>query len=303
MLSTAVLGPGGVGGFLAVALDQEDAPVTVVARPQTASLIASRGISLESEVLGARSARPAAVSELTSPVDVLYVATKALGLSEALERVQAPVGLVVPLLNGFDHLALMRERFGDAHVCAATIRIDSDRPEAGVIVQKGPLMLVEVAYGGVVSSAPGVADVAAQLNGAGVRTRVGVSEVQIMWSKLVMLNALASTTAVSDQSIGVVRSDAEWRPLLVSCVAEGAAVAVAEGAELDAAAVMEFFDGVHGEQASSMQRDLRAGREPELDAIQGAVLRGAARHGLECPVIEELAGAIAGRAGIGVPRV
>jgi 2-dehydropantoate 2-reductase len=132
---------------------------------------------------------------------------------------------------------------------------------------------------------------------------VGVSEAQILWSKLVMLNALACTTAVSDQSIGFVRADAEWRPRLVGCVAEGSAVASAEGAELDAAAVMAFFDHLHGEQASSMQRDLRAGRVPELDAIQGAVLRAAARHGLECPVIEELAGVIARRAGLGSARV
>jgi 2-dehydropantoate 2-reductase len=303
MLSTAVLGPGGVGGFLAVALDREDVPVTVVAREATAAAIAASGISLESEALGSRSARPAAVPVLESPADVLYVATKALGLSEALERIQAPVGLVVPLLNGFDHVELLRARFGHSHVCAATIRIDADRPATGAIVQKGPAMLVEIAYDGSDAPSPGVDRVASQLSEAGVRTRVGVSEAQILWSKLVMLNALACTTAVSDQSIGFVRSDPEWRPLLVSCVAEGVAVATAEGAELDVESVVDFFDGVHGEQASSMQRDLRAGRVPELDAIQGAVLRGAARHGLECPVIEELAGIIAGRAGVGVRRV
>jgi 2-dehydropantoate 2-reductase len=37
-----------------------------------------------------------------------------------------------------------------------------------------------------------------------------------------------------------------------------------------------------------MQRDIAAGREPELDAIPGAVLRAAARHGLSCPTIASL---------------
>jgi 2-dehydropantoate 2-reductase len=46
-----------------------------------------------------------------------------------------------------------------------------------------------------------------------------------------------------------------------------------------------------------MQRDIEAGREPELDAIPGAVLRAAARHGLACPTIEELMGTIAARLG------
>ncbi len=50
-----------------------------------------------------------------------------------------------------------------------------------------------------------------------------------------------------------------------------------------------------------MQRDIAAGRAPELDAIPGAVLRAAARHGLECPTIERLVARIAQRAGIALP--
>ncbi|MEA2196745.1 MAG: hypothetical protein QOJ25_796, partial [Solirubrobacteraceae bacterium] len=44
------------------------------------------------------------------------------------------------------------------------------------------------------------------------------------------------------------------------------------------------------------------GREPELDAIPGSVLRAAARHGLKCPTIERLVAAIAERAGVPVPH-
>ena len=51
-----------------------------------------------------------------------------------------------------------------------------------------------------------------------------------------------------------------------------------------------------------MQRDIAAGREPELDAIPGAVLRAAKRHGIECPTIARLAVEIAERAGIPAPQ-
>jgi ketopantoate reductase len=52
-----------------------------------------------------------------------------------------------------------------------------------------------------------------------------------------------------------------------------------------------------------MQRDIAAGRPPELDAIPGSVLRAAARHGLECPTIERLVVMIAARAGVPLPAV
>jgi ketopantoate reductase len=51
-----------------------------------------------------------------------------------------------------------------------------------------------------------------------------------------------------------------------------------------------------------MQRDIAAGREPELDAIAGAVLRTAALHDIACPTIERLSAQVAARAGVPAPR-
>ena len=56
------------------------------------------------------------------------------------------------------------------------------------------------------------------------------------------------------------------------------------------------------ELASLMQRDIAAGREPELDAIAGSVLRAAARHELACPTIARLAGQIAQRSRPPAPK-
>jgi 2-dehydropantoate 2-reductase len=84
-------------------------------------------------------------------------------------------------------------------------------------------------------------------------------------------------------------------------VREGAAVASAEGASVDPADTMAELDDAHGELRTSMQRDIAAGREPELDAIPGSVLRAAARHGLACPEIERLVQIAARRAGVPAP--
>src|SRR5436305_14818171 len=114
MPTIAVLGPGGVGGFIAAALSRAREEVLVIAREQTAELIAGRGIEVQSVKLGNFSVNPAARATLTEPVDVLLVATKANGLEPSLERIQAQPVLIVPLLNGLDHMALLRSRFGHA---------------------------------------------------------------------------------------------------------------------------------------------------------------------------------------------
>jgi 2-dehydropantoate 2-reductase len=79
-------------------------------------------------------------------------------------------------------------------------------------------------------------------------------------------------------------------------------VGQAEGArDVDPATATAELDRAHATLGSSMQRDIAAGRAPELDAIPGSVLRAAARHGLHCPTIERLVAMIAARAGIPAP--
>jgi 2-dehydropantoate 2-reductase len=296
----AVLGPGGVGGFLAAALAHAGVDVTVVGREPTVERIAADGIHLTSVLVGEFTARPAAMAQLEDAVDVLVIATKATGLDAALPRIRSQPALVVPLLNGLDHMQRLRERF--ATVAAGTIRIESDRREPGVIVQTSPAVRVELA-----SDAwrlhPALERLARTLEAAGVPALVGPGEAQILWSKLVRLTALACTTSASDRPIGLIRTDPEWRRALEACVQEAAAVANADGAQLDPAAPLAELEAAYAELGSSMRRDIAAGREPELDAIAGSVLRAGRRYGIECPVIERLSAEIAARAGIVRPQV
>jgi 2-dehydropantoate 2-reductase len=296
--SIAMLGPGGVGGFVAGALARAGLPVTVVAREETAALIARDGLRIESLRLGDFTTQPAAVPALQEPVDVLLIATKAGGLDQALDRIETQPALVVPLLNGLDHMETLRNRFD--RVAAGTIRIEADRPAPGRITQTSPFLRIDLAARDQRLRSP-LEALAATLQGAEIPTRVGDSEPQVLWGKLVRLNALACTTSAYDLPLGPIRDTPELRADLDGAVAEGAAVARAEGATVESATVMGELLDAHAELGSSMNRDIAAGREPELDQIPGAVLRAAARHGLECPTIARLTLRIASRAGVEPP--
>jgi 2-dehydropantoate 2-reductase len=299
-MTIAVLGPGGVGGLVAGALDHAGTPITLVARESTAELIAVRGLRVSSVRLGDFLAHPRAVARLEEPVEALVVATKATGLHEALERIAAPPALVVPLLNGLDHLAVLRARFGEQAVVAGTIRVEADRPEPGVVVHTSPFLRIDMASAHP-AARPGMEALAAKLQSAGVPVRVEESEPQVLWGKLVRLNALACTTSATDKLLGEILNTPELHAELVGAIEEGCAVAVAEGASIDAADPLGELSAAHPTLGSSMQRDIAAGRPPELDAIPGAVLRAAARHGVECPTIERLVGMIAKRVGVPAP--
>jgi 2-dehydropantoate 2-reductase len=301
-MSIAVLGPGGVGGLVAGALARAREDVVVVARDSTAAVIREQGVRVQSVLLGDFVAHPSVTSHLEQPADVLIVATKAAGLGAALERVERRPRLVLPLLNGLDHLVRLRERFDEKTVVAGTIRVEADRPAPGVIVHTSRFLRVDMASHDPAMRAP-MERLAGVLSEAGVPARVGESEAQVMWSKLVRLNALACTTSAFDELLGEIRSTPELRAELVGAIEEGCAVAQAEGAAIPTGDPLGELTAAHATLGSSMQRDIAAGRPPELDAIPGSVLRAAARHGIECPTIERLVAMIAARAGVPSPSL
>jgi 2-dehydropantoate 2-reductase len=295
----AILGPGGVGAFLGAALARAGDDVVLVAREPTAAAIERDGLTVESARLGDFHARPRVATTLDDPADVLVVATKAKDMLAALERVRAEPALVVPLLNGLDHLPALRERFGPRAV-AGSIRIEAYRAGPTRVLQTSLFLRVDLASENQ-RMRDAVEAFAASLDAAGVPARVMASEAQALWGKLVRLNALALMTSAYDLPLGPIRSTPELRDELRAAVEEGAAVANAYGARVDPATTMGELDDAHATLRSSMQRDIAAGAEPELHAIAGSVLRAAARHGVPCPTIERLAASVAERAGAAVP--
>ena len=286
-LRVAVLGPGGVGGLLGGLLARAGATVICLAGTDTAAALDRRGLSVDSGRFGNFTVPVRAAERLSEPVDVCLVTVKATQLDTAVQRVPADVlggALVVPLLNGVEHVALLRQRYPEAAVVAATIRVESTRVAPAQIRHDSPFASMELAAGREVRDR--VEQLAAALQQAGLDVRVGEDEGAILWGKLNFLAPLALLTTDEGAPAGVVRQ--RRREDLVAVIAEVAAVARAEGAPANEHGTLEFFDQVPASMQSSMQRDAAAGRPTELEAIGGAVVRSAATHGIPVPVTARL---------------
>ena len=277
----AILGPGGVGGLLATLLSRAGQDVVVLAREATAAHIAEHGLRLTSERYGEVSAHPRAAGRLDGPVDAVVVATKATQLDDALTRVPADVlgdAVLVPLLNGFEHMTLLRDRYPDARVAAGAISVVASRTAPGEIRHEGMLAAVQ--------ATPDAADLAAALDHAGLDVKVRPDEAGLLWDKLCFLGPVALLTTHEAAPLGEVRE--RRGDDLRAVIREVAAVARAEGAAADPEVTWRVTQGVPAGMTSSMQRDAAAGLPTELDAIGGAVLRAAERHGVDVPVTRRI---------------
>ncbi|HXM55641.1 MAG TPA: 2-dehydropantoate 2-reductase [Candidatus Dormibacteraeota bacterium] len=291
----AILGAGGVGLLIGGALAQAGQPVLLILRPETLEEYPG-GIHVESVVLGEFDVDVPAAPRLDRPVDVLWVTVKATQLEPALELASpavAPDAMVVPLLNGIDHVDRLREVFG-GQVIAGAIRVESEKVGAGHVVQASPFVSTDL--GPEPALRARAEAIAAEMKAAGLPCTVGDGEAEVLWGKLALLAPFALVTSSVGQPIGPARDDPQTRALMEAAVREVCAVAVREGAAVDPDVFIQALAGMPADMRSSMQKDIAAGRQPELDGIAGPVLRRGRRHGIPTPAVEQLVQRIGGPA-------
>ena len=296
-ISVAVLGPGGIGGLLAALLARRGDRVVCLAPPATAAQLAEHGLELRSPTLGDAKVMVEAATRLDHPVDVVFVTVKATQLEAAVEAVPPGVlgdGLVVPFLNGIDHVAWLRERYPADQVVAGTIRIESTRVGPGLIEHASSFAVVELAAAEP-SRREQVEALGARLASTGLDVTVRDDEAATLWSKLSVLAPIALVTTWTAAPLGEAR--AGHTDELMAVAREIVTAARADGVDLDEAATLAILEHVPDAMQSSMQKDAAAGRPIELDAIGGAVLRAAERAGTEAPVTARLVADLRARHG------
>jgi 2-dehydropantoate 2-reductase len=283
-----ILGAGGVGGLIGAVLARAGEPVTLIVRPEAADRH-PRELTLES-AFGKFSAPVSVRATVERPLDVLWITVKAPQLQPALERIPeaARIGAVVPLLNGIDHVQVLRARFGHDGVVPATISVETERTAPGKIVHRSPFARLNVAASGRERLETSVQE----LTRFGFDCKFVDDEVTLLWSKLVLLAPLALSTTAAASPIGGVVADTKRKAMLEACVREACAVAIASGAVVDANSVISTIENLPPPMRSSLQKDVDAGRPAELDAIAGPILRGAEAHGLTVPATRQLVEAI-----------
>jgi len=287
----AILGAGGVGGLIGACLAHLGDSVTLVVRPET---LAQYPHTLRLESAFGNFEVNVAVAAEVPPVDVLWLTVKATEMEAALGALKNPetVRGIVPLLNGIDHVSLLRARYGSERVIPATIAVETERVSPGHIIHRSPFARLNVLSAG----RPMLGGTINQLQQLGFECHFIDDEPTLMWGKLVFLAPFALTTTAADKTTGEILADPEWRKLGLDCLREACAVAVAEGAKVDAEAVIAGVMKMPGNMRSSMQKDVALHKIPELYAIAGPILRGARRHGIEVPATEKLVAAVAAAA-------
>ncbi len=269
--AVGVLGPGAIGGLLAARLSKAGHEVTVIATEPTAAAIELTGLKLRTpnEQL---ETRPIARPWLTAPVEVLLVTTKATDLPTALERTPAALlsgSTIVPLLDGVDHVPLLRAKYPKSRIVAASIAVDASRPRPGLTEQHSVGCEVTVTAS---DTRPAHQwSVGSLLRGPGVDVRTDPDEARVLWRKLAGIAPYALLTTSANAPLGPARE--RYPNWLTALANEAADAAGRHGVSIEAGLVASRLAHAPDGMRSPMLEDQLAGRPLELDAIAGPILR------------------------------
>jgi 2-dehydropantoate 2-reductase len=287
----AIMGSGGVGGYLGGRLAAGGAEVAFIARGAHLAALRTAGLRIESGGLGDALVSPAAATDdpaEVGPVDLVIFAVKLYDTESAAHAAVPLVGSgtgVLTLQNGVESVAVLARVLGRDHVIGGVAQIAAVIAAPGVIRHTGTMARFQF---GELDGAHSerVAGLSAALDQAGVDHEVSADIERDIWSKMVFLATFAGVTALTRLPIGPIRADPDTRALYEAGLAEARAVARARGILLPddfVARTLARTDQLPYEMKSSLLNDLEAGRRLELPWLSGAIVRMGREHGVPTP--------------------
>jgi 2-dehydropantoate 2-reductase len=294
----AILGSGAVGGYYGAKLARAGHDVTFVARGAHLAAIRERGLTVRSPQLGDFTVHAPAEEDTrkVGAVDVVIVAVKAYDNPGALPGIAPLLGsgtCVLTLQNGVDSVDEVAAIAGQDAVIGGTTYIATALAAPGVIEQTGTHR--RIVFGEVFGTLPRTSDRVRRIHEALLAADIqaeAVDDARIpIWEKFIFLVPLAGFTGAARLAIGPVWADPFTRSRFLENCLEIERVARAEGVNVAADTadrIRKYIEGIPGTMRSSLLIDLSQGKRIEVEALQGSVVRRAARAGVPVPITATL---------------
>ena len=296
-----IAGTGGVGGSIAGFLSLAGKDVTCIARGAHLQAIQTNGLKLKSDLKGEHTlAIPATTAEeFNGKADVIFVCVKGYSLDDTIPFIRSAAGektVVIPILNIYGTGRTMQAQLPGLLVTDGCIYISSNLAAPGVIQRHGSIFRVIFGPPDHRTDDPVLCQVAADLTAAGIDTLYSPFVEKDTLLKFSHVSPMAACGQYYHVKAGAMQKPGEIRECFIRLVGEILELARAMGIELDdkpdaplMQSHLKILDDLAESASTSMQRDMEAGKNSEVDGLIFQVVRLADKYGLACPEYRRVA--------------
>ena len=228
----AVIGVGGVGGYLAGMLLQKFPHVTLVARGERGRAITERGLVLYSEYKGEKTGRPEHVVDAVrflEPQDYIFICVKNYSLEEVCRDLAGSGAVtdetvIIPVMNGVDAGDRVREllRLGESGIAAsrpddagtdAAFRSDDAETGAALTLPRKAVVVDSLIY--IVSFAR--PDYSIEQQGQFANLRIGIRNADTrQQEKVAEVSGILSEADIDHETAADIRCEI-WKKYILNC--------------------------------------------------------------------------------------
>jgi 2-dehydropantoate 2-reductase len=232
------------------------------------------------------------------PVDVVIFCVKCYHTESAAQLVRPLVGpdtVVASLQNGWGNGDVLAGVYPPEQVVVGVTYNSGLLQAPGRVVHPAeqPTIVGSFADG----STTGAERLAQALGDSGLESVVASPVRPEIWKKLILNAATLPASALTGMTAGALGACADTAELAAATAGEAVAVAQALGYDIDADERIDTILtllGKAGPSKASMLQDVEAGRQTEIDVINGAVVKAADETGVPVPINRTLVQLIKG---------
>lgn len=300
-----VIGVGGTGGGIGGFLSRAGKDVTLIARGAHLEKMQKEGLHFETVDGNFTVPVKACTMEAYQDVpDVIFVCVKGYSLEDTvpfIQRISDSHTVVIPILNIYGTGRKLQEKLPDIHVTDGCIYIASEIKKPGTILMSGQIFRVVfgLRYDASENERKEVEPVLEK-----VREDLEDAKILPIFSSRIERDALQKFSFVSpmgtmgvayDTEASAIQEEGQMRSQFIGLIREIKALSDAMGFGLPEDIVeinLKIIDDLSPRATTSMQRDIRSGKQSEVDGLVYEVVRLGKKYGVSVPNYEELAGKI-----------
>ena len=286
MSKIAVVGLGGVGGYLCASLHKTSNDVVGFARDEHLKKIKDDGIkSIEDEKEWNISLNVKSLKEAQNYFDVVIFCVKSYDLISSYEAIKECIDsktVIVCFSNGVEHGEILRE-ISDSKVLDGCIYILSHIQEAGIIRKKGKVFAA--VFGGDDEASMILKEI---FDKASLRVKIPSDIKTAIWKKYIFISAFATLTSFYNKSIGYIYENHydEAKQLLN----EIASVAMTKGINIEEEIqkALDTASSLPYDASTSMHKDFKNEKRDELKTLSGYIVKEAYKSNTPTPLMKKM---------------
>ncbi len=297
-----IIGAGGTGGAIGGFLARAGKDVTLIARGAHLAKMQERGLHFEtSDGEYTVPVEVCTMEEYQGTPDVIFVCVKGYSLEDTIPFIECAASektIVIPILNIYGTGGRMQEKLPGLTVTDGCIYIAAEIKEPGTILLSGKIF--RVVYGmrrgtdeAVCAKVMPILEAVKQdLEEAGITPLLSQQIETDALQKFSFVSPMAAVGAGYDVECNAVQAPGELQEKFKALVREVKALSDAMDCSLPEDIVeinMGIMNGLAPTATASMHRDIRAGKQSEVDGLVFEVVRMGEKYGVDVPVYREIA--------------